>query len=279
MLSLLLLLACQPDADTGEILAPPEGTLSLLTYNVAGLPEGISDSHPEVNQPQISPLLNAYPLVLVQEDFAYHDLLAEAVTLPHASAPGEAVDAPMHDGLSRFSETPFTDYTRVRWEVCSGVLEDGSDCLAEKGFSAARHALAPGVRLVVVNLHADAGGSPEDDAARSVGFAQLAAWLEAEHGEEAWLVAGDTNLNRISDPEDAQVSDAFVGATGLTDLCDAVGCEEPDHIDRILFRPGPGLCLEGERWGVAEEFVDAEGQPLSDHPAIRGALRWWTEGC
>ena len=46
------------------------GSFTALTYNVAGLPEGISGSNPETNMQMISPLLNAYDLVLIQEDFS-----------------------------------------------------------------------------------------------------------------------------------------------------------------------------------------------------------------
>ena len=43
------------------------GRLSLLTYNVAGLPQLVSHSDPEVNVALISPLLNHYDVVLVDD--------------------------------------------------------------------------------------------------------------------------------------------------------------------------------------------------------------------
>ena len=68
-------LDCPPGAggDYEKTTGPQE--FLLLTYNVAGLPEGISSSHPRTNIPQISPMLNEFGIVLVQEDFSYHDLL------------------------------------------------------------------------------------------------------------------------------------------------------------------------------------------------------------
>ena len=39
------------------------GTFKALTYNVAGLPQGLSSSSPVTNQPIMSPLLNAYDVV------------------------------------------------------------------------------------------------------------------------------------------------------------------------------------------------------------------------
>src|SRR5690606_27992207 len=51
--------------DAHPMPAPPatEGTFDALTYNVAGLPVGLSSSQPDINTPYISPLLNAYDLV------------------------------------------------------------------------------------------------------------------------------------------------------------------------------------------------------------------------
>ena len=45
------------------------GSFTALSYNVAGLPEQISGSSPSTNSPHISPLLNGYDLVLLQEDW------------------------------------------------------------------------------------------------------------------------------------------------------------------------------------------------------------------
>src|SRR5690349_17993506 len=59
------------------------GELNLLTYNVAGLPEGISSSHPQLYTSYISPLLNEFNVVQVQEDFNYHDSLLLYLTKPH----------------------------------------------------------------------------------------------------------------------------------------------------------------------------------------------------
>src|SRR3569832_641209 len=58
----------QPPADVGRF--------SLLTYNVAGLPELVSGSDPEVNEGLIRPLLYHYDVALVQEAFSYRRLLS-----------------------------------------------------------------------------------------------------------------------------------------------------------------------------------------------------------
>lgn len=70
---LTIISGCTKVAEEASLV---EGTFTALTYNVAGLPEGINaDQHPVANTPLISPRLNNYDLVNVQEDFFYHDLL------------------------------------------------------------------------------------------------------------------------------------------------------------------------------------------------------------
>ncbi len=143
------------DCSLGCVLAvaPVAGadTFTVLTYNVAGLPEGISSSHPPRTSPQISPLLNAYDLVAVQEDFAYDPLLRADLTFPYQSVkddtPGEAGEQlgfAFGDGLNTFSKLPFTDFTRVTWDECYGLFTNASDCLTPKGLSFERHEFAPG---------------------------------------------------------------------------------------------------------------------------------------
>jgi hypothetical protein len=86
-------------AATGEQPSgQPSGRFAALTYNVAGLPAALSGSEPDVNTEPISPLLNAYDLVLVQESWVnpdppipglevFHEVLVSQVTHPYLSEP------------------------------------------------------------------------------------------------------------------------------------------------------------------------------------------------
>jgi len=263
-LVLVLLAAC------GE---PPveEGAFEALTYNVAGLPQGLSGSDPAVNTAQIAPLLDAYDVVLVQEDFVYHDDLDAGASHPYRTEWEEPDERPVGDGLNLFSDFPIADVDRVQWVACFGTTENASDCLAEKGFLVAEILLAPDLPLILVNHHAEAGGGPEDVAARAAGFEQMADYVVAL-GDRAVLVGGDTNLHG-NDPDDEPVLAAFMSATDTEDACRTLDCGD-EHIDRFLFRSGPDIALSPTSWDVADEFVDPEGEPLSDHPAIHVGFEW-----
>lgn len=248
------------------------GRLSLLTYNVAGLPQLVSQSDPEVNVALISPLLNHYDIALVQEDFSYHSRLRARARHVYQSEPMGHSLALVPDGLNWFSRFAFSWVHRVRWAQCNGYLGAASDCLADKGFSFTEISLAPGVNVDVYNLHAEAGGSALDCDVRRDNFEQLADYLRSRSRDHAVIVAGDTNL-RASEPEDAETLERFLAVTGLRDACRRFGCGE-ERIDRVMYKGSRHLDVDVLGWWADRRFVDAAGTPLSDHPAIGVELSW-----
>lgn len=254
---------------TQTVLA--SGALEALTYNVAGLPQGISSSDPVRNTPHISPKLNAYELVLVQEDFWYHAQLERDARHTYRSAPLTTHTTLVNDGLNTFSSTPFGDFTRVRWNVFHGIWSHGNDGLSSKGFTAARHELHPGVTIDVYDLHADAGGDQGDIDARKHQFAQLAQFMATWSAGRAVLVGGDTNLKHTR-PEDMQTLADFMGTCGLQDAARTLG--GPESIDRWMYRSSPELEVTPVLWRFADEMVDAQGGPLSDHEAVHVRFEW-----
>lgn len=276
--------------------AAPAGSFSVLTYNVAGLPGGFSSSTPEVNNALISPLLNAFDLVAVQEDFGFHNDLISQVTHPHLSIKdtsdsqvGLNVGVPpgLGDGLNRMSDSPFTDFQRVTWDTCSGVLTNGSDCLAPKGFSVGRHEIAPGLFVDMYNFHADSGAPQVDINARQVQLRQLDAFIGTFSNNNAVIVMGDTNsfFTRNGD-----ILPEFLQNTGLQDVwveivlngtAPSVGprlntCAENglsgsdcEQKDKIFFRSGVDVELVPTAYDVPSAlFSDALGAPLSDHEPV-----------
>lgn len=289
-----------PAAPTAETpVAPTSGTFSALTYNVAGLPEPLSGSQPATNTPYISPLLNDYDLVLVQEDWAnpdppvpgvsvYHHLLIADVTHPYLSEPAPVPlgtnpirpTALVSDGLNRMSRFPFGELTRQMWPNCFGGADtsDGgaADCLSEKGFSVARTELAPGVLVDVYNLHAEAGGTALDEQYRAEDYAVLADFIDTYSEGRPIIVGGDFNLH-TDDPVDAEVFEQFLADTGASDVCDVVDCGSDEHrIDKFVFRSDGGITIEPlSHTFEREKFVrPTDGAPLSDHLALAVDFAW-----
>ena len=307
-----------PGATTAATAGPGTGSASgelvLLSYNVAGLPQEISDEDPSTDIPLISPRLEPYDIVVTQEDFDwwqddldgldfvnYHDRLRAEVTHEHRSEPHpgpEAVgldweaDRPtllVGDGLGFLSRYPMSDIVRVPWEGCFGGADtsDGGagDCLAMKGFAVATVELADGVEVDVYTLHVEAGGSDTDQALQADDMDQLAAFVEEHSAGRAIVLAGDTNLHTDGEHPDGdgdadeQIWNGFLEATGLTDVCDLVECTDPGDIDKAAVRDGGGVAWEVlSREYVVEDFQDEAGDDLSDHPPLEVRLRWTADG-
>lgn len=247
------------------------GTLRLLTYNVAGLPLGLSRSSPQVNSAIISPKLNPFDVVLLQEDFSFHDELVSAVTHEHRSTQPTRLIV-FKDGLTRLSKRPLGEVRRVRWETCNGVSSDQADCLARKGFSFSTLLLDDQLRIHIYNLHADAGRSDGDKEARSDQMAQLAAFIREHSSGWTIIVAGDTNLSGRS-IDDRAVLDRFLAETGLSDVASVLETGEA-RVDRVFFRSGSNVRLTPLLYEKPPEFTDREGAPLSDHLPVGVVFEW-----
>jgi hypothetical protein len=281
----------KPLAEGCPSLEPLEGDLLALTYNVAGLPEGLSGSHPETNTPLISPLLNGYELVVVQESWqtpdpnplaplrVYHELLVADALHPYKSnsAPLPLGDDPrrpsalVSDGLNQLAQFGFDpDLVREMWTNCH---VSAADCFSLKGFSASRITLARGVTVDLYNLHMEAGGDPEDDQLRDDAVTQLANHIAVHSAGRAVIVGGDFNLHTEDEP-DATTFARLLDLAGLTDACAALSCPE-NRIDKFLFRANDTVTLDVLSWSNESAiFEDGAGEPLSDHDPVAVRFAW-----
>lgn len=255
----------------GEVAGPepekPTGTFDFLTYNVAGLPEGLSGSNPAVNIPLISPRLNGFDMALVQEDFAYHATLRAGAlhlfqSIPSTEAPFFYSD--LGDGLNRFSMLEVGALYRVPWEKCNGLLTCGSDCFTPKGFSMGP-TLVNGIQVDVYNLHMDAGSCAEDVEARADQVRQLVSYMNTYSAGRALIVAGDFNMKDLPT--------TLTSGMKLTDACQRLACGD-NRIDKVLFRSSSSLTLEPLIWAIPTGFVDGQGKDLSDHKPVAVRFRW-----
>ncbi len=280
VITVIVLAVTLSPGDSADTLTPstlPDPVnITVLTYNVAGLPQELSSVTPEVNMPLISPLLNAFDLVLVQEDFAYQTELRASATHAYVTSVQPASLAEPTDGLSRFSRHVFSNHTRVTWTQCHGLLDSGSDCLAPKGYSVAQHTMAPGYTVDVYNIHMDAADRPNDIAARTAQVQQLVDAIQSISADHAVIVAGDTNIR----PDTFNLESLVAGAN-LTDTCVELSCSAaPDWvafglIDRVFYRNSERMTLTPSRWRQeALLFRNETGSPLSDHPAVAVDFLW-----
>ncbi|KAG6908760.1 hypothetical protein DXG01_003372 [Tephrocybe rancida] len=276
--------------------AQTTGSFSLLSYNVAGLPEGISSGNPEVNTPLISPRLKPYNIINVQEDFNYHAALYASDT--HAFRTPTSGGAAIGSGLNTLSDFPYIDLDRVKWNDCN--LNSG-DCLTPKGFTFMRVRVSDGLWLDLYNLHADAGDDDGDLTARQSNLAQVSSYVKTWSVGMPVVIMGDTNT-RYTREVDSESLHSLVDTNGLTDAwvsairggsypaagADALVCDFPfaagttqaqmvacEVVDKTFIRSSSTVSFKSITFTNEDNaFVDAAGAPLSDHYPTSSKLSW-----
>jgi endonuclease/exonuclease/phosphatase family metal-dependent hydrolase len=270
------------------------GTFSVLTYNVAGLPDIISSAEVDrqTAHTAIGQRLGPYDIVHVQEDFNYHAYLYAADTT-HAYRTPTSGGAGIGSGLNSLSKLAYDtdDFERGDWNSCQ---LDSGDCLTPKGFTFARHRLAEGVYVDFYNLHTNAGTNAGDQESRADNLNQLTAFIATHSVGNAVVVMGDTNTRYT---RAADTIRDFVAANGLTDawvkverggtppaagsdalVCDAAAVTDTcEVVDKILYRGSRFVTLNATGYHNEDAgFRTADGKMLSDHFPISTAFTWST---
>ncbi|MFD7453546.1 jacalin-like lectin [Kitasatospora sp. NPDC059827] len=267
------------------------GSLSVLTYNVAGLPQVVNSSSTErqSSTTAIGGRIGQYDVVNVQEDFNYHAALYAADAHPYRTATSGG--AGIGSGLNTLSGLAYDtdDFERVKWNDCQ---LDSGDCLTPKGFSFQRTRLAEGVYVDLYNLHANAGTNPGDETARAANLAQLSGYIKTHSAGNAVVVMGDTNTRytRADDTigafaADNRLTDAWVqlerGGVAPARGADPLLCDQNaptdtcEIVDKVLYRSSALVSLTATSYANKHaDFLDAAGKMLSDHDPVAVGFTW-----
>ena len=268
------------------------GTFSVLSYNIAGLPQGLSSAPGDrtADTTQIGQRLGPFDVVHVEEDFNYHAALYAADTT-HAYRTPTSGGAGVGSGLNTLSDLPYDvdDFERVQWDACQ---IDSGDCLTPKGFTFMKVRIADGVYVDFYNLHTNAGTNDGDEAARASNLSQLSAYIQSHSAGDAVVVMGDTNTRYT---RSADTIAGFAAANGLTDvwvqnvlggvapapgapplLCDENAITDTcEVVDKILYRSSKLVDLTATSYhNEHAAFLDSSGQMLSDHDPISAHFSW-----
>ena len=253
-----------------------EGSLRILSYNIAGLHNIISPLKNRKNMTLIGEKINDFDIVLLQENFSYSSLLMETTNFPFwQKADTRGL---LGSGLMRLSRFPFWEFYRYKWPKCSGIFSKDSDCLAKKGFTFSRYEVSPGVFIDVYNIHSDAGRHKKDKKARLAQLNFLAAKIKENSKGRAVIIGGDWNL--LHDDEDDQlIFGLFMVKNKFRYMCSDLRCSETGQgaLDRFVFRDGKKVSLKQRHLALPSElnFYDQKGIPLSDHDPLLLELDWF----
>ncbi|MEV7392967.1 MULTISPECIES: jacalin-like lectin [unclassified Streptomyces] len=269
------------------------GTFSVLTYNVAGLPEGLSSAPTprDTSTTEIGKRIAPYDIVNVQEDFNYHAYLYATDTHPYRTATSGG--AGIGSGLNTVSNYAWDtdDFERDGWNSCQ---IDSGDCLTPKGFTFMRERLAEGVYVDFYNLHTNAGTNDGDETSRADNLSQLTSFISTHSAGNAVVVMGDTNTRYT---RSADTIAEFASNNGLTDawvqlirggsapakgsdalVCDDTAATVPNTcevVDKVLYRSSKLVNLNATSYNNEHaKFLTSDGLMLSDHDPITVGFSW-----
>ncbi|WP_134090610.1 endonuclease/exonuclease/phosphatase family protein [Olivibacter sp. XZL3] len=270
-----------------ELPANYEGEFSVITYNIAGLPQIISSAVTERSSSiaEIGRRLNDYDIVHVQEDFNYNSYLYYGGN-EHPFKTKTKGAVPFGDGLNTLSKYRITEIRRIPWNNCTGA-----DCLTPKGFTFSKIEVGKGVYIDFYNVHANAADDPAAAAARRKNMIQLSNYIKEHSGDRAVIVMGDLNAHFCYEHDNIrdllsqnQLKDAWIYLKGndcfptfrefvkedilkLNDDCES--------IDKILYRSSAELLLTPKAYRLEnEKFNTKDGIPLSDHCPVSLSFGW-----
>lgn len=296
LLLLLLLAACAPDARPWDASLLPAGRfaatarpfeLSVLSYNTHGLKQPFAEDDPEQRFPAIARLLNGYDVALLQEDFAYHAIIQREAEHPIRLRGNGQARNPLVDLLAPFAcgdcgaglstlvaldESALLQDYREPYQAYNGWFEGSHDAWVTKGFLTVRIRLPNGSILDVYNTHLDAGKRKKrkkDYAARRRQLGQLRAAMEQFSHGVAVILGGDFNF-RVGRRRSL---DAFAASLALNEVEVDLADRWRSPSDYLFYRSSDDVEIRLGDAGEAREFVDAEGNRLSDHAAIYARFR------
>ena len=298
LITLLSALAVPSFAEDGE---PEEqtGTLSLLSYNVSGIPifgdtQGTQrELKGKDRMHKIGEILSnesGCDIVCVQEDFNLHGYLAESMeeAFPHQTFTSGGL--PLGDGLNVFSAFPIYNVMRIPWLTVYGVLSGSADRLAEKGILTTVVELEEGVYIDLYVIHTDAGIDFASVNARRDNFRQLKTLIQNRTEERAAIIIGDYNTKYIRNQSD-DVYANLIEPLGLTDVWAElynngdVTYEDgkdwdpslPESIDKVMFLNGGGVEFSPENLEYIE-FTNDKGETYTDHVSTKAVLNYKVTG-
>lgn len=272
-LTLLVIVVCLFGCVNSDIRRTPpisqKGQVSLLTLNVAGLPDFLtSQDHPKERMYGMQHYANAYDIVSFQEDFYYSRHLDRQARFKHiergSKCNGWSLVWPWlrKSGLTLQTSLPQTGTRFKAFSTCDGHFKHGNDCWVSKGVLCSRVIRNDGIIMHVCTTHMDAGQRKEGVEARAVQIQEYLAHLPEPETDRPWILIelGDYNMR----PHEEAMKLLMMGKDVVV-----YDFEGPNQVDYIMITTNDLLDVDVDitRMGGASQF-----DGWSDHNAVEVVL-------
>ena len=286
-----------------------DGQFTIATLNVDGLPQKIlvvkvnADGPGNGGTARIGKYLlkKGYDLLMLQEDFNYHDVLSvmleddykmdewsgdvgvEERTIDYLHLQNHRFEC---DGLMALwkNDLTVTPVARTPWQQNFGKFSHALDEMVTKGFRRYEVTLRSGDRIVVYNMHMDASDDKDeaeqkdtkDKAARMAQWAQLKDDVMQHLDTRPVIVVGDMNSLYSRDDVKSVFIDAIneSGRATVADVFLELNKQGEETLDKILYiNPVMGTKIQPLAYSLDKDGYQNDGKPLGDHYPVAATFK------
>ena len=282
---------------------------TVATLNVDGLPQKIlmvkvnADGPGNAGTARIGKYLmkKGYDLVMLQEDFNYHDVLSVILEDDYkmdewsgdVEVVGHTIDY-LHLQNHRFecdglmgcwkNNLTVTPAGRTPWQQNFGKFSHALDEMVTKGFRRYDVTLKSGDRIVVYNMHMDASDNKDvaeqkdekDREARMAQWTQLKEDVLKNLDSRPIIIVGDMNSLYSRDDVKSVFIDAIndSGRGTVSDVWVEMKKQGDETVDKILYiNPVMGTKIQPVAFSLDKEGYQNEGKPLGDHYPVAATFQ------
>lgn len=282
---------------------------TVATLNVDGLPQKIlmvkvnADGPGNAGTARIGKYLmkKGYDLVMLQEDFNYHDVLSVILEDDYkmdewsgdVEVVGHTIDY-LHLQNHRFecdglmgcwkNDLTVTPAGRTPWQQNFGKFSHALDEMVTKGFRRYDVTLKSGDRIVVYDMHMDASDNKDvaeqkdekDREARMAQWTQLKEDVLKNLDSRPIIIVGDMNSLYSRDDVKSVFIDAIndSGLGTVSDVWVEMKKQGDETVDKILYiNPVMGTKIQPVAFSLDKEGYQNEGKPLGDHYPVAATFQ------
>ena len=172
-------------------------TFNIITFNIHGYGKILSGCNGKKNINQIIDEISNYDIIFIQENWKYNNLIIDQL-FNHQLIFGNnkknkiSFSSGLVIGINRNFE--IINYDEITYNDCNGILLNGSDCFASKGFIFSRIKIDDQI-LDIYNTHMDAGNSLKDKNIRSKQLISFEKFIIENSTNHNLIICGDFNID------------------------------------------------------------------------------------
>ena len=174
-----------------------KNNLNIICFNIHGFGKILGGCNIESKINKIIDEISDFDLIFLQENWKYKELMLNKLTeykLIFGNKKKNSFSYPSGLLIGVNKDIEILDYKEITYQNCHGVIANGIDCLASKGFIFSRIKYNNQI-IDIYNTHLDSGNSLKDNNVREKQLNTLNDFIIENSLKNNIIICGDFNMN------------------------------------------------------------------------------------